>query len=39
MGNSGKIGSTNKAALSAIRRVPQMGKKPRRLQLKATKRS
>lgn len=28
---------TSKAALSAIRRAPQLGQKPRRLQLKATK--
>ncbi len=36
MGCSGSTSSTSKAALSAIRRAPQLGQKPRRLQLKAT---
>jgi hypothetical protein len=34
MGSWGNTSSTSKAALSAIRRAPQLGQNPRRLQLK-----
>src|SRR3990167_2781083 len=39
MGTAGSTSSTNSAALSAMRLAPQLGQKPRRLQLKATRRS
>jgi len=38
-GCEGKTSSTSRAALSAMRRAPQLGQKPRRLQLNATRRS
>jgi len=36
IGCCGKTSSTSTAAVSAIRRAPQLGQKPRRLQLNAT---
>ena len=38
-GSSGSTLSVSSAALSVMRRAPQLGQKPRRLQLKATSRS
>ena len=39
MGSGGSTSSTSSAAVSTIRRAPQLGQKPRRLQLNATGRS